>query len=67
MLQIELNDLGARLVVDGVFGPQTDAAVRICELLCRRDRLPWPFGLAAAAQPTGAPVHAAVITPTERC
>jgi Glycosyl hydrolases family 25 len=38
VLQLLLNELGASLVVDGVFGPATDAAVRTCELLRRRDR-----------------------------
>ncbi|MGB0114192.1 MAG: GH25 family lysozyme [Ilumatobacteraceae bacterium] len=43
-LQTMLNELGAGLVVDGVFGPATDAAVRTCELLLRRDRISAPIG-----------------------
>ena len=38
-LQSRLNALGADLVVDGVFGPETEAAAQTCELLHRRDRL----------------------------
>lgn len=43
-LQQQLNDLGASLVVDGAFGPQTEAAARTLELLRRRD------GVTAAAE-----------------
>jgi hypothetical protein len=46
-LQLALNRMGAELVVDGVYGPSTDSAVRTCGLLCRRDRIGWPFDGAA--------------------
>lgn len=36
-LQHHLNDMGANIVVDGIFGPATDAALRIFEALQRRD------------------------------
>jgi len=38
-LQVRFNELGADLVVDGILGPATEAAVQTCELLRRRDRL----------------------------
>ncbi len=58
-LQATLNELGAGLLVDGVYGPATDAAVRTWGLLRRRDRLdsePSAFGPrdSAAADRTSA-------------
>jgi hypothetical protein len=48
-LQAALNEMGAELVVDGVYGPATDAAVRTCALLCRRDRIAWPIDTLVSA------------------
>ena len=50
-LQAALNEMGAELVVDGVYGPATDAAVRTCALLCRRDRIAWPIDTLVSATP----------------
>lgn len=43
-LQTALNSLGAALVVDGVYGPATDNAVRTFGLLCRRDGVESTLG-----------------------
>lgn len=43
-LQEHLNDLGASLVVDGAFGPETEAAAKTLELLRRRDRVAADVG-----------------------
>jgi len=51
-LQTALNAIGAELVVDGVYGPATDTAVRTFGLLCRRDRVDWPLGEMATVSPT---------------
>ncbi|MDO8362456.1 MAG: peptidoglycan-binding domain-containing protein [Actinomycetota bacterium] len=42
LLQRALNTAGAELIVDGVYGPATDAAVHTWLLLRRRDRLDPP-------------------------
>ena len=51
ILQERLNRLGADLFVDGVYGPATDAAVRTCRLLRRRDGLEPADYEAVAAGP----------------
>jgi hypothetical protein len=43
-LQARLNGLGADVVVDGAYGPATDAAVQTWGLLRRRDELGAPAG-----------------------
>ena len=41
-LQRHLNELGASLVIDGVYGPATEAAVHVWHHLCRRDLIGTP-------------------------
>lgn len=41
-LQRHLNELGASLVIDGVYGPATEAAVSVWHHLCRRDLIGVP-------------------------
>ena len=42
VLQRHLNELGATVEVDGIYGPATDAAVHVWHDLCRRDLVGHP-------------------------